>query len=145
MNAGQLHDKLMQVGATVIVKSLQAIDSGKYTPVPQGSSSTKIAPKIFTPDCVLDWNQKSIDVYNKIRGLSPYPGAITRLNGKIFKIYAASYTLEESDLQPGEIVSDGKQFVKFRTLDGFIYTTEIQLEGKKRIFVEEFLKGNKLS
>jgi methionyl-tRNA formyltransferase len=144
MNAGQLHDKLMQVGASVIVSSLKAIESGNYNPVPQGNSSSKMAPKIFTQDCMLDWNQRSIDVYNKIRGLSPYPGAITRLNGKIFKIYAATYEVVNSDLHPGAVVTDNRGFLKFRTIDGFVYTTEIQLEGKKRMFVEEFLKGYKL-
>lgn len=145
MNAGQLHDKLMQVGATVIVNSLRAIESGNYKPIPQGDSINKTAPKIFTQDCVLNWNEKSVDLYNKIRGLSPYPGAITTLNGKIFKIYAADYTIEESTLEPGEMVSDNKQFLKFKTLDGFIHTTEIQLEGKKRMPIGDFLKGFKLS
>lgn len=144
MNAGQLHDKLMQVGASVIVNSLKAIESDNYKPIPQGDSSNKTAPKIFTQDCVLNWNNKSLDLYNKIRGLSPYPGAITTLNSKIFKVYAADYSLEESNLKPGEVVSDNKQFLKFKTLDGFIYTTEIQLEGKKRMSIIDFLKGNKL-
>lgn len=145
MNAGQLHDILMQVGARLIVNSLRAIESGNYTPIPQVSSSTKIAPKIFTADCVLNWNENSLKLYNKIRGLSPYPGAITSLNGKIFKIYAADYTIEESDEKPGEVVSDNKHFLKFKTKDGYIHTTEIQLEGKKRMSILEFLKGNKLS
>ncbi|MES2559846.1 MAG: methionyl-tRNA formyltransferase [Bacteroidota bacterium] len=145
MNAGQLHDKLMQVGASVIVTSLQLIESGNYTPIPQGSSSTKIAPKIFTADCMLNWNDTSLNLYNKIRGLSPYPGAITSLNGKIFKVYAAEYSLEESDLSPGEMISDNKHFLKFRTRDGFISTTEIQLEGKKRMSIQDFLKGYSLT
>ena len=143
MNAGQLHDKLMQVGASVIVKSLQAIESGSYTPIPQGNSSNKVAPKIFTADCTIDWNQPSINIYNKIRGLSPYPGAITTLNGKLFKIYKAAFSLESSDLLPGEIRTDQKQMLSYRTVDGFIHAEEIQLEGKKRMDVGDFLKGYK--
>jgi methionyl-tRNA formyltransferase len=143
MNAGQLHDILMRVGATVVVQSLQVIANGTYTATPQGNLSTKIAPKLFTQDCVINWNQKSIDIYNKIRGLSPYPGAIASLNGKLVKIYRASYQLENSLLATGEIRTDHRKILGFRTLDGFINIEEIQLEGKKRMFVEEFLKGYK--
>lgn len=143
MNAGQLHDKLMQVGAEVIVKSLQAMASGSYTPIPQEKSSTKMAPKIFTQDCLVDWNQNCLTIYNKIRGLSPYPGAITKLNGKILKIYSATFSIETSALTSGEVRTDQRKTLSFRAADGFVNLEEIQLEGKKRMHVVDFLKGYK--
>lgn len=143
MNAGQLHDILMQVGATVIVHTLKMIESGTYAPIPQGNSSIKTAPKIFTPDCVIDWNQETVRIYNKIRGLSPYPGAITQLGGKLCKVYGATYSIESSNLQIGEVQTDNRQFLSFRTNDGFIHVQDIQLEGKKRMNITEFLKGYK--
>jgi methionyl-tRNA formyltransferase len=120
MNAGELHDILKEVGAQVI------------------------APKIFTRDCVIDWNQPSESIHNKIRGLSPYPGAIGYLHQKLIKIYASSYSIEASDLAIGTINSDNKHFLRFRCGDGFINIIEIQMEGKKRMFIEDFLKGNKV-
>ncbi|AMS26115.1 methionyl-tRNA formyltransferase [Bacteroidetes bacterium UKL13-3] len=143
MNAGQLHDKLMQVGAEVIVKSLQAIASGNYKPIPQENSSKKIAPKIFTQNCLIDWNQTCLTIYNKIRGLSPYPGAITKLNGKILKIYSATFSIETSALTSGEVRTDHRKTLSFRAADGFVNLEEIQLEGKKRMHVVDFLKGYK--
>lgn len=145
MNAGQLHDILMQVGANVIVNTLKVIESGAYTPIPQRNSSTKIAPKLFTPDCIIDWNQSTLSIYNKIRGLSPYPGAITQLNGKLYKIYSATYSIEPSNLQSGELKTDNRQQFSFRSNDGFIHVQEIQLEGKKRMSITNFLKGYKPS
>jgi methionyl-tRNA formyltransferase len=141
--AGELHDELKRVGATVMVKTLDMIEQGNYTPIPQASTSTKFAPKIFTADCVIDWNQPAEAVYNKIRGLSPYPGAISKLNEKLIKIYQASYTTESSTLQPGEVETDSKHFLRFRTADGFVNILEIQQEGKKRMEISEFLKGYK--
>lgn len=144
MTAGELHDALKQVGATVIVNTLKKIEQGNYTPIPQASDSTKHAPKIFTADCVIDWNAPSETIYNKIRGLSPYPGAISKLNDKLIKIYRADYSIEPSDLQIGAIQTDNKHFLQFRTTDGFVKILEMQLEGKKRMSVEDFLKGNKI-
>ncbi len=144
MTAGELHDQLMHVGASVIVETLKRIESGKYTPTPQKNGSTKMAPKIFTADCTIDWNQPGLSIYNRIRGLSPYPGALTQLNGKILKIYKASYSIEQSSLAPGEIQTDHKSQFSFRTPDGFIHIQEMQLEGKKRMSTQDFLKGFRL-
>jgi methionyl-tRNA formyltransferase len=144
MNAGELHDILKEVGAQVMVRTLTLIEKGNYNPTPQPHDSTKIAPKIFTRDCVIDWNQPSESIHNKIRGLSPYPGAIGYLHQKLIKIYASSYSIEASDLAIGTINSDNKHFLRFRCGDGFINIIEIQMEGKKRMFIEDFLKGNKV-
>jgi methionyl-tRNA formyltransferase len=143
MNAGQLHDALKTVGADVVVKTLRLIEQGNYTPTPQHPNSEKHAPKLFTADCIINWNQPSVAIYNKIRGLSPYPGAIGYIDQKLIKIYASEYTVEPSELLPGAIYTDHKHFLKFRTTDGFISICEIQMEGKKRMPVEDFLKGYK--
>ncbi len=145
MNAGELHDLLKEVGASVMLKSLKAIETNTIHPIPQQEDDIKHAPKIFTKDCIIDWGQKSVDIYNKIRGLAPYPGAISNLMGKLIKIYKCSYTLEKSDLEAGKILTDNKTYIKFRTKDGFVNILEIQLEGKKRMFVEELLRGFNIS
>jgi methionyl-tRNA formyltransferase len=141
--AGELHDTLKMTGASVMVRTLKMIEQGTYSPLPQASSSTKFAPKIFTADCVIDWDQPGVAIYNKIRGLSPYPGAISTLHDKLIKIYKADYTIESSDLKPGETQTDYKHQLQFRTRDGFIQIQEIQQEGKKRMSVDDFLKGHK--
>jgi methionyl-tRNA formyltransferase len=143
MNAGELHDLLKEVGAEVMVDTLKAIESENYKPTPQRSDSIKNAPKIFTEDCIIDWNQKSVDIYNKIRGLSPYPGAISHIKDKLIKIYKANYSIESSSLNVGDLDTNLKNMLRFRTLDGFIYIEEIQAEGKKRMLISEFLNGNK--
>jgi methionyl-tRNA formyltransferase len=143
MNAGELHDLLKEVGAEVMVDTLKAIESENYKPAPQRSDSLKNAPKIFTADCIIDWNQKSVDIYNKIRGLSPYPGAISHIKDKLIKIYKAGYSLEPSSLNAGDFDTNLKNMLRFRTFDGFIYIEEIQTEGKKRMLISEFLNGNK--
>jgi len=145
--AGELHDRMMAKGAGLLVKTVKAIESGRYMAHPQESFDNielKHAPKIFKEDCKIDFNQPVAAVYNFIRGLSPIPTAFTDLNGKILKIYKA--TKEETDpgILPGGFLSDGKTFLKFACRDGFISVTDLQLEGKKRLGIEEFLRGVKL-
>jgi len=144
-SAGELHDKLMDIGARLIVKTLKAIESGTVSEQPQPMSDTlKHAPKIFKDDCKLDWNNPSQVVYNKIRGLSPYPTAFTVLNDKFLKIFAAEIEDKEPAITPGAFLTDGKTYLKFATKDGFIKVTDIQYEGKKRMLVEDFLRGVRL-
>lgn len=142
--AGELHDALMHIGAKVVLESVNAIASGDYTTTPQGDGSSKIAPKIFTQDCLIDWNQPAQKIHDHIRGLSPFPGAMTTVNGSLIKVYRSAYSIEPSDLPVGAWISD-KRTLKVKAVDGFVHILEIQVEGKKRMFVEEFLKGNKIS
>lgn len=146
--AGELHDRLMAKGAGLLVKTVKAVESGRYTENPQTLLTEEIelkhAPKIFKEDCDIDWTQPAEKVYNLIRGLSPSPAAYTTLNGKILKIYNALYQLEETGLQPGGFICDNKSHLKFAAADGFVSVTDLQLEGKKRMGVEEFLRGVKL-
>jgi len=143
--AGELHDKLMQTGAELLLKTVRAIDSGSYKeqPQPQGGE-LKHAPKIFKEDCLIDWNQPARRVYDLIRGLSPYPAAFTKLNDKVLKVFRAELEEKEPGIAPGGFLSDGKTFLKFAARDGFVRLYEVQYEGKKRMPVEEFLRGVRL-
>ncbi|MES2828732.1 MAG: methionyl-tRNA formyltransferase [Bacteroidota bacterium] len=143
--AGELHDKLMETGARLIVKTVNAIASGDYVEQPQPQNDElKHAPKIFKENCLIDWNQPSQTVYNMIRGLSPYPTAFTKLNDKVLKVFKAELEEKEAAITAGGFLTDGKTFLKFATKDGFIKLIDVQYEGKKRMTVEEFLRGVRL-
>ncbi|WP_316811039.1 methionyl-tRNA formyltransferase [Pedobacter heparinus] len=145
--AGDLHDKLMNVGAGLLVKTVKAIETGSYTEQPQpnaGQLELKHAPKIFKEHCLIDWNQPAKNIYNLIRGLSPYPTAFTKLNDKTLKVFKAELEEKETGLAAGAFLSDGKTFLKFAAKDGFIKLTYLQYEGKKRMQVDEFLRGMRL-
>jgi methionyl-tRNA formyltransferase len=146
--AGELHDRLMYKGAGLLVKTVKAIESGRYTELPQTHLAEGVelrhAPKIFKEDCEIDWNQSAEKVYNLIRGLSPYPTAFTALQDKTLKVFRAEYELAETSEEPGEFFSDNKTFLKAAAKGGFVSLKEVQLEGKKRMGIEEFLRGIRL-
>lgn len=146
--AGDLHDRLMAKGAGLLVKTVKAVESGRYTENPQEhlieGMELRHAPKIFKEDCNINWNQSAEIIYNFIRGLSPYPTAFTTLNDKILKVFGAEYELAESNEQPGEFFSDNRTFLKVSVTDGFVHLTDVQLEGKKRMGIQEFLRGVRL-
>ncbi|WP_421944399.1 methionyl-tRNA formyltransferase [Pedobacter sp.] len=143
--AGDLHDKLMNVGANLLVKTVTAIAEGNYKEQPQPQSDVlKHAPKIFKEDCKIDWNKTSEEVFNLIRGLSPYPTAFTLLNDKTLKVFKAEIEEKESAIVAGGFLTDGKTYLKFATKDGFIKLLDIQYEGKKRMLIEDFLRGMRL-
>ena len=143
--AGSLHDKLMIVGAKLLVKTVQAIERNDYHEIPQQQSDElKAAPKIFKDFCKVDWNQNNQTIYNFIRGLSPYPAAFTKLNDKTLKIFNAEIDDKEPGISTGAFLTDGKTYLKFATKDGFIKLTDVQYEGKKRMLIDEFLRGMRL-
>ncbi|MDB5143294.1 MAG: methionyl-tRNA formyltransferase [Mucilaginibacter sp.] len=146
--AGELHDRLMYKGAGLLVKTVKAVESGRYTENPQHHLAEgvelKHAPKIFKEDCKIDWNQPAEKIYNLVRGLSPYPTAYTTLNEKILKVFGAEYELADTGEEPGEFFSDNKTFLKASTPDGFVMLTDVQMEGKKRMGIVEFLRGVRL-
>lgn len=142
--AGLVHDKLMYAGAEILIDTIQGLKANSITPIPQENVSTteiKHAPKIFKEDCLIDWNKNTQDVYNKIRGLSPYPAAYTLLDNKVLKIYEVTTELVITGKTPGTFYTDGKSFLKFCTQDGYINLLSLQIEGKKRMHIEEFLRG----
>lgn len=146
-DAGTVHDKLMNLGAALIVKTVAAIKQGTVNPIPQSGlmqeSEIKHAPKIFKEDCQIDWAKDNSTIYNFIRGLSPYPTAYTHLDNKVLKVYKTEKELVPHSYEAGSFISDGKTYLKVATLDGFIKLREIQIEGKKRMDVADFLRGYK--
>lgn len=142
--AGELHDELMQAGAQVLLKTVNAIAAGTAEEKPQPDldpAQIKHAPKIFKDDCRIDWEQPLDRIYNLVRGLSPYPTAWTMLRDKQLKIFKATKEHGKPSAAPGQTVSDQKTFLKIAAPDGYLVLQEIQLEGKKKMDVEAFLRG----
>lgn len=140
--AGIVHDKMMVIGAELLVKTLQGLADGSLREVPQATREMlRHAPKIFTDTCKIDWNKTTDEIHNLIRGLSPYPGAFTSLNYKTLKIYRSKKEYGAPAVAPGTVETDKKSFLRFAAMDGYIYALEIQPEGKKRMPVEDFLRG----
>ena len=141
--AGELHDRMKVAGAELLVKTIKAISDGTAAESPQViiEGVGKHAPKIFTETCCIHWDNSCDEIYNLIRGLSPYPGAFSYLNNKMLKIYKAKKEITVHNYAAGSVHSDGKTFLKYACADGFIHCTEIQPEGKKKMNVEDFLRG----
>lgn len=148
-NVGTLHDKLMQLGAQALIETVQGIKSNNIKPIDQNTLIDKLelkaAPKIFKEDCLINWEKTCDTILHLIRGLSPYPGAYTFVNNKTLKIFNADILNETHGQTPGSYISDGKTFLRFACKDGYINVSELQIEGKKRMKIDEFLRGNKLA
>lgn len=144
--AEDLHDKLMNIGAQLLVKTVRAICEGeiKGTPQPENNEQLKVAPKIHKEDCRINWDCSVQEVYNLIRGLSPYPTAFTLLEDKILKIYKARPEFIQVNEMPGTPLSDGKTYLKFACKDGYIHIMDLQIQDKKRMGVADFLRGFRL-
>lgn len=145
--AGNLHDKLMVIGAGLLVRTVKAIEAGNYKEMPQDNfqeDQLKKAPKIFREDCQINWNRPVKEVFNFIRGLSPHPAAFCTLQGKTLKIFSAGFEEILLDDKPGSVLTDHKTYIKFACRDGLISVKDLQLEGKKRMKVDEFLRGIRL-
>ncbi len=148
--AGELHDVMKEVGAKLLVKTLNQIinDSLKENPqssvIGQLSTDLKHAPKIFTETCKIDWNKTSDEIHNLIRGLSPFPAAFTFLDGKMLKIFRSEKEKTNANIDTGNYETDKKTFLKFACADGYIHLLEIQLEGKKKMNIEDFLRGYRI-
>jgi methionyl-tRNA formyltransferase len=149
--AGQLHDKLMETGANLLLKTVRAIEDGNCPKTPQSElikqfKTLNPAPKIFKENCKINWNEPAQKVHNLIRGLSPYPGAwslLTVSTGKsqVAKIYETEYNIQEHQHKPGSIITDGKTFVKVAVNNGYLNILYLQLEGKKKMPVADLLRG----
>lgn len=142
--AGELHDELMQTGARLLAESVRKIQNGTAIYKPQRRQETaiiKTAPKIFREDGKIDWHQDINKIYNLIRGLSPYPGAWTTVNGNAMKIFKAEKDDHRTNKNAGETETDHQTFVKIYGNNGSISLKEIQPSGKKRMTITEFLRG----
>ena len=145
MTAGELHDTMMEVGAHLLVKTLNGMINNSISSVPQSETVSgveiKHAPKIFTKDCEINWELSVEKVHNHIRGLAPFPGAITKVDGKIVKLYSTNIVHEIPNELPGTFVVDGNTFAKFACKNGYLNINDIQWEGKKRMPIADFLRG----
>jgi methionyl-tRNA formyltransferase len=153
-NAGDLHNRLMKTGALLVIKTLRGLADHSIVPIPQSQflkpgELPKQAPKIFPADCVINWEKSNSEIHNLIRGLSPYPCARTYfVNGNSrlsIKIYESHAENGPQGYSPGYIISDGKNFIKIVSGKGVINVCSLQLEGKKRMGTEEFLRGFSIS
>jgi methionyl-tRNA formyltransferase len=142
--AGEVHDKMMQIGAKTLLKSVEMIEKGNYILKPQEDTEATHAPKIFTETCEINFNQTTQKVHNFIRGLSPYPTAWTTLDGLKLKVYKSQKEMTPPQYLEGKFISDNKNFIKIATQDGFIHLLDLQLEGRKRMDVKSFLNGYKI-
>jgi len=156
--AGDVHDKMKEIGARVLVETVKGIADGTLEERPQSivnspqnaesdsqltthNSLIKHAPKIFTETCNIDWRKSIDEIQNLIRGLSPFPGAFTELGDKTIKIFKSEKEISLPTSKPGRWESDGKTYLKFAAKDGYILLKDVQLEGKKRMLIEDFLRG----
>jgi methionyl-tRNA formyltransferase len=152
--AGEVHDKMKEIGAQLLVRTVQGIISGDLKEVPQsainqpgvqspgpGASSIKHAPKIFSATSRIDWTRTTDEIHNLIRGLSPFPGAFAELGDQTIKIFRSEKEHIIPTSRPGRWETDKKTFLKFACSDGYVLLKDVQLEGKKRMNIEDFLRG----
>ena len=145
--AGELYDKMKEAGAELLLKTIKGISEGNITEAPQLQTSNlelqtlHHAPKLTTETSIINWNKTTDEVHNLIRGLSPYPTAFTTLENKKLKIYKAEKMIQVPASSPGNFETDGKTYLRFACSNGYINILELQLEGKKRMGVEDFLRG----
>ena len=144
-NAGNLHDKLMNLGSETVVETLSLIENGNAeTTIQKDTDGIKTAYKLDKDNCKIDWNKSGIEIHNLIRGLSPYPAAWCFFNDKDLewnvKIYEAIFIAEEHGLTIGKIVTSKKE-LKVAVTDGFIAIKSLQMPGKKKMTTQELLNG----
>jgi methionyl-tRNA formyltransferase len=141
---GNLHDTLSEVGAEIVLQTVRLIELGKAQPYLQNDSLACPAPKIFKHDCRIDWKNSSQQVHNFVRGLSPHPASWTMHNGRVIKVYRTM--VEEAQSQsPGSVLRCTKDTLLVGTGSGTVSIREIQQEGKRRLGIEEFLRGYTLN
>ena len=153
-NAGDLHDRLMKLGARLVIRTLADISENNIKILPQTKlikqeAILKLAPKIHSADCIIDWNNDAVKINNLVRGLSPYPCARSWFKSDSttisFKIFESQPKIEKHSLKPGTILSDGNQYITISCKDGFLSITSLQLEGKRRMNAAEFLRGFRIT
>ena len=140
-----VYEKLMVAGAELIVDTVNAIVNDQIMLEEQDSDNISKAPKIFHEDCELDFSESCINVYNKIRGLSPIPVGWFLIEKKKVKVYKATYSYQFHELPPGTLLTDDKHFLAIACKDGFVFPTLLQVEGRKRTKIKDFLNGNWLT
>jgi len=139
---GDVYERLMHLGADVVLKTVKAVEEGNITLKPQDNSLVCKAPKIYHETCEIDWNRPAMEVYNHIRGLNPFPTAWTKIDGLECKILKSGISDEENknDL-PGTIITDNKRYLKVACKDGYLAILELKMQGKKKMDIKSLLNG----
>lgn len=145
-NVESLYERLKEKGSKLVLKTVRSIENGEAPAIPQSTEKVlKPAPKIFKETCEINWSASCKDIYNFVRGLSPFPTAWTILKGRFFKVHKVGFKeMEIDDKVIGEVISDNKSYIHVVCSDGVICLEELQMEGKKKMAVSEFLRGNKI-
>lgn len=145
MTAGELHDIMMEVGANTLIKTVKALIDQTIEPKPQPQlDNLKHAPKIFTKDCEINWDDTAQHIHNKIRGLAPFPGAITKIDGKVVKLFSTHFETKQHAEPIGSFIIENNN-AKIACKDGYVFLNDIQWEGKKRMPIADFLRGYRKS
>jgi len=142
---GHLHDRLSTLGAVLLLKAVQLLESGQEPRKPQGNSQSSYAPMLKKEDGMIRWNEEVSTIVNRIRGLSPTPAAYTFLDGKSLKIFAAAGSEQSISGQPGQLGTLTDQGLQVTAGNGYVYLKDIQMENRKRMNISDFLRGYKLS
>ena len=155
ITAGELHDQLMKIGAELLLKTVveinkNLIEGNELNFISQNDENKYHAPKITKELCKINWNKSGDEIYNLIRGLSPYPTAMAYLNNgddkpSIIKIYNSSFKIIEHNYDNGLLNTDNKTFLNAYCKNGIIQINDLQIEGKKRLLIADFLRGTKLN
>jgi len=151
-NVGVVHDKLMVLGGKLVIETVDAILENRVKPIPQEemaqSEELRPAPKIFKETCRINWTGNVKQTYDFIRGLSPYPAAWTELHQEqeapvIIKIFETEKIEKTPEVTPGTIQTDGRTYLHIAVADGYLSIKSLQLAGKKRLAIDNFLRGFK--
>ena len=141
--SGELFDRLMLMGADLLAKTLRDIESGIAPRTPQDHSKASYVSQLDKSICPIDWNKSPRAVVKWIYGLQPWPVATMELEGAVYRVFAAEYTQNRTDKQPGQVVSTGKQGIEIACAEGqTLMITELQAPGKKRMKAADFLRGH---
>lgn len=144
-NVGSLYQRLMEKGAKIVLKTVEQIKDQSYKlKIQDESGGLKHAPKLFKEDCEINWSRSSNQIFDFVRGLSPYPAAWTTFNGKTFKIFGLRVTEKSMAGNIGSVQSNGKDEILVKTGDGVVSILDLQLQGKKRMLTVDFLRGNSI-
>ncbi len=143
--AGSVHNKMMLLGAEVVLKTVDAINRNQYPLLPQDNTKVSKAPKIYHDDCEIPFGNDVKKIYNFIRGLSPYPAAWMKLMDKELKVYKVEYVDEEHNILPGKITTDNKNYLHVYGKDGYISLLEIKMSGKRKMDIKSYLNGTTIT
>jgi methionyl-tRNA formyltransferase len=142
--AGELHDRMKEIGAGLVIRTIRGLIDGTVREKPQqvvDPQSLQMAPKIFPADCEIHWEDPIQKIYNQIRGLSPFPGAFILLETKLCKVFRSHMEINSRPGKTGTMETDRKTWLRFSASDGYIYIDELQLEGKRKMSIGDFLRG----